>query len=575
MLPTSSSVPYTNPWSPIPNAQNRYSDTYPRSNDPTTLGNVLTGPDLSSYPDTSDPDCAAYSLENDHQYGGSSAHLELLRSGPVQSVQGGTFFTAKNVIIAQNVDRNHGEAGMHILHRAVALEALYDSADSFPQPKCHPETRTEILDGLYNWAIKDGVIESICWLHGPAGAGKSAIMQTLCQKLQNTGRLDGAFFFKRGHTTRGNGKSLFATLAYQVALNNRGLKPLISRTAEDDPSVVARHMDVQLRKLIVGPCQSLANCQPLILLIDGLDECQEEGAQQEIIRLIGSAVHQHPNTFRFLIASRPEADIRDIFEDPSFDGILDFVNVDQSFEDIRTYFVNEFARIHREHRHIMGGVPTPWPSTNILDILVEKSSGYFVYASTVIKFIDDKNFHPEDRLAAVQNLSPAGSDAPFEALDRLYIQILSGVPARFHSKICDILQCVVSKFRTRLTPHQIERLLQLRPGEAHLILRGLHSIVKIDSFGLISVHHASFLDFLQDRQRSSVFHIKPENRMNVTCAVLKALSDDNRWINNVDDSYVWCFADWLDALLPFHRRRSLYPVFDLSIQIYSGGVVTT
>jgi hypothetical protein len=142
MLPTSSSFPYTNPWSPIPNALNRYSVQYPLSNDPTTLGNVLTGPDHSSYPDieTSDPNYEAYSSENDHRYGGPSAHLELLHSGPVQSIQGGTFFTAKNVIMAQNVDHNRGEAGMNILHRAVALEALYDSADSFPQPKCHPET---------------------------------------------------------------------------------------------------------------------------------------------------------------------------------------------------------------------------------------------------------------------------------------------------------------------------------------------------------------------------------------------------------------------------------------------------
>jgi hypothetical protein len=37
-------------------------------------------------------------------------------------------------------------AGITILHRAVALEALRDSADSFPQPKCHPETRSQTLD---------------------------------------------------------------------------------------------------------------------------------------------------------------------------------------------------------------------------------------------------------------------------------------------------------------------------------------------------------------------------------------------------------------------------------------------
>ncbi|KAJ6560171.1 hypothetical protein B0H19DRAFT_1376003 [Mycena capillaripes] len=298
-------------------------------------------------------------------------------SGPVPT--GGTFITAENV----NHNHRPGEsAGMNHLHRQVALDALYDSADSFPQPRCHPETRTEILDDLYNWAIKNDSVQPIHWLHGPAGAGKSAIMQTLCQKLQDAGRLGGAFFFKRGHTTRGNAKVLFATLGYQLALNDRRLYPSISQNVEHDPSIVGRHMDVQLRKLILEPCQSLTDSSPPILLIDGLDECQDEGTQAAILRLIGSTVLQFPNTFRLLIASRPEAHIRDIFEDPSFHVILNSTNIERAFEDIRTYFRDEFARIHREHRDTMGIVRTPWPSPEILENLVEKSSGYFVLFST-------------------------------------------------------------------------------------------------------------------------------------------------------------------------------------------------
>ncbi|KAJ6447987.1 hypothetical protein C8R45DRAFT_787162, partial [Mycena sanguinolenta] len=59
--------------------------------------------------------------------------------------------------------------------------ALYDSADSFPQPRCNPDTCAETLDALYNWAIGQNSDYPLCWLYAPAGAGKSAIMQTLCQ----------------------------------------------------------------------------------------------------------------------------------------------------------------------------------------------------------------------------------------------------------------------------------------------------------------------------------------------------------------------------------------------------------
>ncbi|KAJ7794354.1 hypothetical protein B0H14DRAFT_2261982, partial [Mycena olivaceomarginata] len=81
----------------------------------------------------------------------------------------------------------------------------HDSADRFPLPRCHPETRTKLLDILCKWSR--GVQpprSAILWLHGPAGSGKSAVAQSFCQHLQNDGRLGGSFFFKRGHPSRGN-----------------------------------------------------------------------------------------------------------------------------------------------------------------------------------------------------------------------------------------------------------------------------------------------------------------------------------------------------------------------------------
>jgi hypothetical protein len=437
------------------------------------------------------------------------------------------------------VNQRQGETGINILHRAVALEALYDAADSFPQPRCHPETRTEMLDDLYNWATQTNPTRpGIRWLHGPAGAGKSAIMQTLCQRLDDAGRLGGAFFFKRGHTTRGNPKVLFATLAYQLAEHNQNLRPLISQIVEDSPSLVARHMEVQLLKLIVKPCQSLTNPSPLILLIDGLDECETQDSQTEILQLIRNTVRHHPKTFHFLIASRPEAHIREAFNNSSFDDILDSVNVEKSFDDVRTYFCDKFTSIHQEHQDTMGSIQTPWPSADNLNKLVQKSSGYFIYASTVIRFIDDKYSRPTERLALVLSLTSTDSEAPFEALDQLYTQILSGVPVRFHSKLLNILQCVIVSEWDR-NPFQIDQLLELPSGETQLILRGLHSVLKIQDDCGISVHHALFLDFLQDPQRSLGFHIKLEARMNVAHAVLKALSDSH-WRNH--SWYVDCLV---------------------------------
>ncbi|KAJ6524391.1 hypothetical protein DFH09DRAFT_1046758 [Mycena vulgaris] len=445
-------------------------------------------------------------------------------------------------ITAETVNNRQGINGIDILYNAMAREALHDSSDSYPQPKCHPETRTKMLDDLFNWATQaTSVRPGIYWLHGPAGAGKSAIMQTLCQRLESIDRLGGAFFFKRGHETRGNAKALFATLAYQLAHHNRDLKRFISQVMDDNSSVVARNIDVQFDRLIVKPCQLLTHSLPLVLLIDGLDECHglkksvdldkeydTPNSQVEILHLIQTAVCSHPSTFRFLVASRPEPHIAKIFKSPSFSRIFNSVNVEQSFEDVRRYFRDEFARIHREHQHTMADVAIPWPSPEILYSLVRKSSGYFIYASTVIKFVDNEFFRPTEQLATIQNLT-VDSSKPFEALDKLYIQILSQVPKKFRSKLCDILHGV--RCRLRLQPIRYDEFLGLKAGDTQLILHGLHSVLKIGGVYGIEAHHASFWDFLEDPQRSLIFYITPETRQNVACTVLKQLCDNRGWFN--------------------------------------------
>ncbi|KAJ7715965.1 hypothetical protein B0H16DRAFT_1477050 [Mycena metata] len=375
-------------------------------------------------------------------------------------------FLAGAQITAANVNYHRpGETGIHILHRAAALEALYNSADSYPQP---------------SWCTKDNSASSI-WLHGPAGAGKSAMMHTLSKRLQDAGCLGGAFFFKRHHLTRGNAKVLFTTLAYQLAENYGQFRAVISEAVERQPSLVQRDMEVQLEYLLVKPRRILVDAPPSrIFLVDGLDECEGEETQEQILQLMGDAVQQSHGGFRFLVASRPESHIREVINALRVGGLINSVNINQSLDDVR-------MSLH---------VPTPWPSSEILDHLVKKSSGYFVYASTVIKFVDDSYSRPTERLETLQKLHLPDDDRPFEALDQLYFQMLSRVPARFRSRLCDILQCLVLGI-TR--PRDIDPTLGLQCGDTQLILRSLHSVLKVDTdedWVPISFHHASFLDFL-------------------------------------------------------------------------------
>ncbi|KAJ7238072.1 hypothetical protein B0H12DRAFT_1254446 [Mycena haematopus] len=183
---------------------------------------------------------------------------------------------------------------------------VHDSAERYPQPNCHPETRTKMLQDLYEWSFGTDATSDVFWLHGPAGAGKSAIAQSFCTKLWSEQRLGASFFFKRGHPSRGIGHKLFPTVACQLAVCLLELKQAISQIVEDDPFIVDQALSVQLQKLIIEPCQKIIFRCTLVIVIDGLDECEGKEIQCEILCLIGGAIRQGPLSFRFFIASRPE-----------------------------------------------------------------------------------------------------------------------------------------------------------------------------------------------------------------------------------------------------------------------------
>ncbi|KAJ7879762.1 hypothetical protein B0H14DRAFT_3129563 [Mycena olivaceomarginata] len=322
----------------------------------------------------------------------------------------------------------------------------------------------------------------------------------LCEhsRLNSTrmGDLAGCFFFKRGHATRGNAKTLFATIAYQLALNVELLRNPICQVVEKNPSILGRSIGTQVQELISKPCHPHKHRDTVVILIDGLDECDGHGFQGEVLRAILNPSSNHPNFLRFIVASRPEPHIRGVFDSSS--SHYHSFNVEQSFHDVRKYLCDEFSRIHRDHS-AMQNISSPWPARNVVEELVDKSSGYFIYASTIIKFIGDENYRPTVRLAMVQNTNSPGSESAYDALDQLYMTILSSAPRQ--SELTPIL-CAIVNFE--LCPEKIDQLFR---GEARLLLRSLHSVLDIPTIvhRRISSHHASFLDFLNNPRRSGTF----------------------------------------------------------------------
>jgi hypothetical protein len=147
-------------------------------------------------------------------------------------------------------------AGMNILSRSVVKEALHDSGERFPDPACHPRTRTAILDELRAWSIETTPESAILWLHGSAGVGKSAVAQMFAGDCQKRCRLGASFFFRRGHPKRGTWNGLVPTIAYQLATSESGLLYLIQHAVEKDKLVDRWAIEVQFQKPLVEPFEN-------------------------------------------------------------------------------------------------------------------------------------------------------------------------------------------------------------------------------------------------------------------------------------------------------------------------------
>jgi hypothetical protein len=368
---------------------------------------------------------------------------------------------------------------------------------------------------------------ALMWLYGAAGAGKSAIAQTIAELCFELGLLIATFFFSRLISGRNDHRRLVATIAYQIAISFPDAKPHIEKAIEDDPSLLSRSLEAQVKALIVEPFSrissnfsSTAGSRPRLIVIDGLDECQGIREQTSIIRLFSQLTMQHKLPFAILIASRPEHHIRVTFQDDYFQNTLCTLPLDHSYHpdaDIREFLSIRFKEIRNNHHSLKFCIPDPWPSVETIEELVEKSSGQFIYPSTVIKYVDSHRHRPTERLDVILGLKSVEDETPFAELDHLYRHILSSVQDfSLTSRVLGFLlyselhtTIFGDVFEVFMSPHFAEEFLSLQHGDVYLALTDLQAVLDIPDdnhhFGI----HASFTDFLADRYRSGRYFLDP------------------------------------------------------------------
>jgi len=171
---------------------------------------------------------------------------------------------------------------------------------------------------LTEWTL-DAAGTPFFWLNGMAGTGKSTIAQSICNRLDEEGRLAASFFCSRSAGGgRDEARRIIPTIVFQLAYHVQGYMQEVCDVLRT-PEMTAQSIKKQLKQLLWEPLNNAFvtagsmllwdRNAPLIVVIDGLDACSDEGAQQLVESLLRRFEHDLPVHLRFLLCSRSERHI--------------------------------------------------------------------------------------------------------------------------------------------------------------------------------------------------------------------------------------------------------------------------
>ncbi|RXW13290.1 hypothetical protein EST38_g12564 [Candolleomyces aberdarensis] len=412
-----------------------------------------------------------------------------------------------------------------------------DRKRSPPDSACARGTRVEVVKKVTTWtadSISAGDEPHILWMHGYVGSGKSAISQEVCVTSERQDRPVASFFFFRNAGDRSKIWRLATTLASQMADMIPETETLVRAAVKAKPALLRQDeagvsLQSRMQYLVYAPFKAVVQHRtgvrasaplggpseeavpgvttipalsrgPFLIVLDGLDECDNKDEVQELIE--GMLAFFDDNPFiplRVFITSRVEQHIQSHLDVPGvrLDNLVDHC----SDADITTFldvlFKNEIRRnpVIRAYISEHG----EWPSLNDRRKLVQHIGGSFIFASTVFKFImgstaeDGSSATPMDRLPLALKMNPG--------LDGLYTQTLARSQHLPHFP--DIIS-TIALLEEPLPTSGIAELLGISTYQVVNVLVNLQAIIQVPGTDdmPVTLFHTSLRDFLTTQSRS-------------------------------------------------------------------------
>ncbi|KAF5361929.1 hypothetical protein D9756_002621 [Leucocoprinus leucothites] len=427
--------------------------------------------------------------------------------------------------------------------------ARYNSAARDPPPRCHPGTRVTILQDLEEKVHDEDT--RVIWVHGPAGSGKSAVMQSLAEALSSSDGVNLATVFLSRDAGRDDANRVFPSIAYDLAVANPTYRRQIEEELALDPDFLSLSMGEQFQRLFVRPLLSSSSddrTRRWVILIDGLDECQGKPRQQQIIENICEFARSQPQlaSLVWIISTREEGYLKTIFD--SAEGTTPGVwkqkvpiNSPDAVRDVEVYLRAELGKVSKDEYPL---VPT-WPAEEDLTGLVHLCSGFFFLASSLAGYITEAN-----SIARLAECLSKQHKAGLPWLQTFYTQIMSSIPS-------DLLPVAKSIIFFHVYQHNLVgdgasasnislsvmcNILELKQRDVYAALYHLSSILsypppeRAGSIG-IEISHPSFLELASSDSIS--FRITSSDITRIWNSFQRILRQFNKTKSHRDIAICW------------------------------------
>ena len=213
--------------------------------------------------------------------------------------------------------------------------------------------------------------------------------------------------------------------------------------------------------------------------------------------------------------------------------------------DIKLFFRTQLAEIAKAQSDC--DFTEDWPSPLDINVLCGKAAGFFIYASTVVKFVTFRHRTPTEQLEQIISSPQNTTHEGRSGIDLLYSQILEQAVVdvdtdddddEIHRRFKAVVGTVVLVFNP-LSVRALSDLLKM--SSILTTLHSLHSLLLIPDGpeDPIRIFHKSFPDFLTDHKRckSKQFFVDPAvHHAEILLSCLKLMRKRlKRNICNLDD----------------------------------------